>query len=153
MILTSQGIPFLSEGDELLRSKNGNTNSYNAEAPNIIHWNLRVANADVFDYFKNAIAIRKSHPAFRLASWEAVNRNITTSIPRSDVVVNDIQGTPSGDSWSEILVIYNSGPNFDYPLPAGAWSVAMERSQPVATERVVSGSITAEGTAVTIVHR
>jgi pullulanase len=153
IVLTSQGIPFLSEGDEFLRTKGGNANSYNTEAPNIIDWNLRVSNEDVFNYFKNALAIRKSHPAFRMASWEAVNRNISTSIPRSDVVVNDIKGGPSGDSWSESLVIYNSGANFDYQLPAGSWSVAMERSQPVQTDRVVSGSVTAEGTAVTILHR
>ncbi len=153
IILTSQGIPFLSEGDEFLRTKGGNTNSYNTETPNIIDWKMRVANEDVFNYFKNAIAIRKSHPALRMTSWEAVNRNISTSIPRSDVLVNDIKGTPSGDSWSEMLVIYNSGPNFNYQLPAGNWSVAMERSQPVQTERVVSGSVTAEGTAVTILHR
>jgi pullulanase len=68
-------------------------------------------------------------------------------------VVNDIKGTPSGDSWSEMLVIYNSGPDFDYQLPAGSWSVAMERSQPIQTDRVVTGSVTAEGTAVTILHR
>jgi len=153
MILTSQGVPFLSEGDEFLRTKGGNANSYNTEAPNIIDWNLRVANENVFNYFKNAIAIRKSHPAFRMASWEAVNRHISTSIPRNDVVVNDIQGMPFGDSWSEILVIDNSGPNFDYQLRAGNWKVAMERSQPMKTERVVSGTVTAEGTAVTVLHR
>jgi pullulanase len=153
ILLTSQGIPFLSEGDEFSRTKGGNTNSFNTEAPNIIDWSLRIANEDVFAYFKNAISLRRSHPAFRMTSWEAVNRNITTTIPRNDVVVDDIQGTPSGDPWSEILVIYNSGPNFDYQLPAGNWSVAMERSLPVQRERVVTGSITAEGTAATILHR
>lgn len=154
ILLTSQGIPFLSEGDEFLRTKSGNANSFNVEAPNIIDWNLRVSNADVYDYFKNAIAIRKSHPAFRMATWEAVSRNISTSNPRSDVLVNDIKGISSHDSWNEVLVIYNSGPNFDFQLPpTGSWSVAMEKSQPVQTERVVTGSITAEGTAVTVLHQ
>jgi pullulanase len=154
ILLTSQGIPFLSEGDEFLRTKGGNTNSFNTEAPNIIDWNLRAANDDVFNYFKNAIALRRAHPALRMTTWEGVNRNVTTTIPRSnDVIVDDIQGTSSGDPWPEILVIYNSGANFDYPLPAGNWSVAMERSLPMQTERVVTGSITAEGTAVTVLHR
>lgn len=153
IILTSQGIPFLSEGDEFLRTKGGNTNSYNVEAPNIIDWRLRVSNDDVYDYFKNTIAIRNSHTAFRMTSWEAVNHNVITSIPRSDVVVNDIKGSSSADPWNDILVIYNSGSNFDYQLPSGNWSVAMERSQPVQTGRVVSGTITAEGTAVTVLHR
>jgi hypothetical protein len=63
------------------------------------------------------------------------------------------QGTPSGDPWSEILVIYNSGANFDFPWPAGNWTVVMERSLPVPPARVATGSITAEGTAVTVLHR
>lgn len=153
IILTSQGIPFLSEGDEFLRTKSGNSNSFNLEGPNIIDWNLRAANSDVFSYFKDVIAMRKAHPAFRMTSWETVNRNIRTSIPRPDVVVNDISGASIGDSWSETLVIYNSGANFDFHLPAGNWKVAMERSQPVRTDQVVSGSLTAEGTAVTVLHR
>ncbi len=154
ILLTSQGIPFLSEGDEFLRTKGGSTNSYNTEAPNIIDWNLRIANDDIFNYFKSAISQRRAHPALHMTTWEAVNRNIATTIPRSnDVIVDDIQGTPAGDPWPEILVIYNSGANFDYPLPVGNWSVAMERSLPVQTERVVTGSITAEGTAVTVLHR
>jgi pullulanase len=153
ILMTSQGIPFLSEGDEFLRTKGGNTNSFNIEAPNIIDWNLLAANEDVFDYFKNAIALRRSHPALHMTSWEAVNRNIRTTIPRNDVVVDDIQGTPSGDPWSHILVIYNSGPNFDFPLPAGNWTVVMERSLPVQTPRMVTGTVTAEGTAVTVLHR
>ena len=89
-----------------------------------------------------------------MTTWEVVNRNITTTIQRSnDVIVDDIQGTQSGDPWPEILVIYNSGVNFDYSLPAGNWRVAMERSLPVQMERVVTGSITAGGTAVTVLHR
>ena len=153
ILMTSQGVPFLSEGDEFLRTKGGNTNSFNTEAPNIIDWNLLVAHEDVFDYFKNVVSLRKSHPALTMTSWEAVNRNISTTIPRNDVVVDDIQGTPSGDPWSEILVIYNSGANFDFPLPAGNWTVAMEQSLPAPPARVVTGSITAEGTAVTVLHR
>jgi pullulanase len=153
ILMTSQGVPFLSEGDEFLRTKGGNTNSFNTEAPNIIDWNLLVAHEDVFDYFKNVISLRKSHPALTMTSWEAVNRNISTTIPRNDVVVDDIQGTPSGDPWSEILVVYNSGANFDFPLPAGNWTVAMEQSLPAPPARVVTGSITAEGTAVTVLHR
>lgn len=153
IMLTSQGIPFLSEGDEFLRTKGGNANSYNIEAPNIIDWNLRLANEGIFNYFRNAIAIRKTHSTFRMTSWEAINQNINTSILRGDVVVNDIKGVQVGDSWSELIVLYNSGPNFDFPLPAGSWHVAMERSRPVVTERVVSGTVTAEGTAVTVLHR
>ena len=67
--------------------------------------------------------------------------------------MNDIKSAANGDSWKEVIVIYNSGNEFTFPLPAGTWLVAMEKSQPVDEERAVSGSVTAEGTAVTIVHQ
>jgi pullulanase len=153
IILTSQGVPFLSEGDEFLRTKGGNSNSFNVEAPNIINWNLRVTNADVYNYFKNVILIRKAHSAFRMTSWEGVNANIKTSVPRGDVLVNDINAAVAGDSWTEAFVIYVSGENFQFQLPAGTWQVDMERSQPANQERQVAGTVTAEGTAVTVLHR
>ena len=88
-----------------------------------------------------------------MTSWESVNRNITTSVPRGDVVVNDIKSADTGDPWSEIIVIYNSGNEFTFALPGGTWQVAIERSQAVDQERSVTGSVIAEGTAVTVVHR
>jgi pullulanase len=153
IILTSQGIPFLSEGDEFLRDKGGNSNSFNVEAPNVINWDLRVAHEDVFKYVKSAIALRRAHRALRMTSWEEVNSNIKTTVPRGDVLVNDINAAASGDSWKEILVIYNSGDNFQFQLPAGSWQVVMEQPQSVGQERTVTGSVTAEGTAVTVLHR
>ncbi len=153
IIFTSQGIPFISEGDEFLRDKGGNANSFDVAAPNIINWNLRVAHEDVFNYVKNVVALRRAHRAFRMTSWEEVNRNIKTTLPRSEVLVNDIKAATSGDSWNEILVIYNSGADFQFQLPAGTWQVAMERSQPVDQERAVTGFVVAEGTAVTVLHR
>ena len=98
--------------DEFLRTKNGNANSFNVEAPNILKWDLRVDHEDVFNYFKSAIALRRAHRAFRLASWEEVNANVRNSIPRGDVLVNDITPVGSETSWRRVLVIYNSGNNF-----------------------------------------
>ena len=129
-------------------------NSFDAKDPvNTIHWGLRVQHEDVYNYFKKTIVLRRTHPGLRMTSWEAVNRNITSSVPRGDVVVNDIKSGESGDAWKEMIVIYNSGNEFTFSLPGGTWLVAMERSQPVDQERSVTGSVTAEGTAVTVVHQ
>ena len=137
-----------------LKDQGKAANSFNVPDPvNTIHWDLRVQHEDVYNYFKKTIALRRAHPAFRLTSWEAVNCDITTSVPRSDVVVNDIKSAESEDVWKETIVIYNSGNEFKFSLPGGNWLVAMERSQPVDQERSVTGSVTAEGTAVTVVHQ
>jgi pullulanase/glycogen debranching enzyme len=86
IILTSQGIPLISEGDEFLRDKDSLTdrekaaNSYNVSDPvNTIHWGLRVQHEDIYNYFKKTIALRRAHPGFRLTSWEAVNRDFRSA--------------------------------------------------------------------------
>ncbi|MCA0899549.1 hypothetical protein [Microbulbifer agarilyticus] len=59
-----------------------------------------------------------------------------------------------GDSWSGIIVIYNSVDNYTHSLPAGEWKVAMKKSDPAAGNgRVVSGSVVLEGTAMTMLYR
>lgn len=154
IVLTSQGIPFMSEGDEFLRDKQGDHNSYQSpDSVNMVRWDLRVQNDDVYSYFRSTIALRRAHPAFRMTSWTAVNQNITTTVPRNGVVVNLIKGAANGDPWGDTIVIYNSADNYEYTLPAGPWQVAMEKSAPVEHERTVTGTIVAEGTAVTVLHR
>ncbi|MFC6977940.1 hypothetical protein [Microbulbifer taiwanensis] len=155
IVLTSQGIPFLHGGVELMRDKQEDHNSYQSpDAINQYYWQWKIDNADVFAYYRDAIALRRAHPAFRLTSWDAINQHMTSSRPRYGVVVNRIDGAAVGDSWSEIIVIYNSADNYTHSLPAGDWKVAMEKSDPAAGNgRVVSGSVVAEGTAVTVLYR
>lgn len=155
IILTSQGIPFLHAGDEMLRTKMCDKNSFeSADSVNAINWQWKIDNADVVDYHKQAISLRKAHPGFRMTTWDQINGNIKTDETlHSGVVVNRINGQANGDDWKDIIVIYNSADNYEYPLPSGTWKVAMEKSDPKASkERPVTGKIIAEGTAVTILH-
>ena len=156
IILTSQGIPFLEAGDEMLRDKQRNKNSYDApDSVNAIRWQLKIDNADVFDYHRQVIALRRSHPGFRMTSWDQINSNCETNDAlRYGVVVNRINAQANGDGWQDIIVIYNSADNYEYALPDGTWFVAMEGSDPTAgKDRAVTGKVTAEGTAVTVLHR
>lgn len=155
VVLTSQGIPFLHGGVELMRDKQGVHNSYNAgDGVNKYQWQWKVDNNDIFSYYAGVIAMRNAHPGFRMNTWNEVNNNVTTTRPRYGVVVNRINGAANGDSWSDIIVIYNSADNYTYSLPSGTWKVAMESGNgPSATHRNVSGSITAQGTAVTVLYK
>ena len=48
---------------------------------------------------------------------------------------------------------HNSADNYDYAPPDGTWFVAMEKSDPAAgKDRPVTGKVTAESTAVTVLH-
>jgi pullulanase len=156
IILTSQGIPFLHAGDEMLREKKRIRDTGDAaDSINEIRWNLKVDNADVVDYYKQVIALRKNHPGFRMTSWGQINGNIETQDTLSNgVLVNKINAQANRDGWQKIIVIYNSANNYEYTLPPGNWFVAMEKSDPKAgNDRPVSGTVTAEGTAVTVLHQ
>ena len=66
-VFTSQGVPFIFAGDEMMRDKKGVHNSYNSpDSINTIDWKNKTAHKDVFEYVKGLIAMRKAHPAFRM---------------------------------------------------------------------------------------
>lgn len=155
IILTSQGIPLLHAGEEMMRDKQGEHDSYNKpDAINKIRWSWKVDSEDVFKYYQQVVAIRRAHPGFRLNSWQEITQNVQTSSPRYGLIVNRINASVNGDSWPEIIAIYNSADNYQFPLPPGKWRVAMEKSDPAAGNgRQVEGGVTAEGTAVTVLYR
>ncbi|MGL4205387.1 MAG: hypothetical protein ACRCRW_04565, partial [Aeromonadaceae bacterium] len=140
---------------EIMRDKDGDKNSFKSpDSVNQFDWSMKASNADIFNYYRDVIAVRKANPALRLTTWEAINQNVTTTTPAAGVVVNYIKsGNNNGTSWPETVVIMNSGNNFTYSLPGGNWAVAMEKSTPLASPRSVSGSIVAEGTAVTVAYQ
>ncbi|GAA5218288.1 hypothetical protein GCM10025776_27050 [Corallincola platygyrae] len=155
IVLTSQGIPFLHGGVEIMRDKQEDHNSYRSpDSINQYYWQWKQDNADIFAYYQDVIAMRNAHPGFRLTSWDAINNDVRSERPRYGVLVNRISAGYHGDSWKEIIVIYNSSDNYTYNLPAGTWRVAMEKSDPAAGNgRQVTGSIVAEGTAVTVLYQ
>ncbi len=155
IVLTSQGIPFLHGGVEMMRDKQEDHNSYKSpDSINQYYWDWKIDNADILEYYKDVIALRNTHPGFRLNTWQEVNDNVVSNRPRYGVLVNHINAAANGDSWSDIIVIYNSADDYTYTLPAGDWKVAMEKSDPTAGNgRVVSSVVVAEGTAVTVLYK
>ncbi len=155
IVLTSQGIPFLHGGVEMLRDKQGNHNSYNAsDEVNKVRWHWKKDNADIFNYYKDVIALRKAHKGFRMNSWDEITNNVHTYEYAPDVVVSEINAAANGDTWNRMIVIYHAGGNFHFPLPSGNWYVAMEKSDPAqGNGRAVSGSLLIEGTAVTVLYQ
>ncbi len=65
VILTSQGINFMLAGEEFLRTKGGNHNSYNASYfVNELDWGLKVQNIEMFKNYKKLIALHTSTDLF-----------------------------------------------------------------------------------------
>lgn len=108
IMITSQGIPFLHAGDEILRSKYGDHNSYRSgDAVNALRWSNKARFRPVFDYYCGLLRLRKEHVAFKMAHREQVERHLKVLSCGHGVVAYLLEGTEVKDSWNQILIIYN----------------------------------------------
>ena len=63
LLFLSNGTPMFRAGDEFLNTQFGNNNPYNQDnETGWLDWKQLQANGDIFRFFKNMIAFRKSHP-------------------------------------------------------------------------------------------
>lgn len=108
-VLTSQGIPFIFCGEEVMRDKKGVHNSFcSPDSINAIDWSLKAKNKAVFDYYATMIALRKAHPAFHMGSAELVRENLRFHDVAEDcVVAYSLNGEAVNDSWGHIEVVLN----------------------------------------------
>ncbi len=140
LLFTAQGVPFLHGGEEFARTKQGNHNSYNApDAINEVDWSLKERHADLFNYVRDLIALRKAHPIFRIrakeqiAAWLEVHK---TADPNTIMLTLD--GTAQADeSWKHVCVLANAAgaANADFALPPGHWYIAFDHNGAVAEPR------------------
>ncbi len=109
-VFTSQGVPFILAGEEVMRDKKGVHNSYNSpDSVNVIDWHRKFTYHNVFTYYRDLIALRRAHPAFRLGSADAVRKHLEfLDVPDSGVVAFRLKDHAGGDVWENIIVILNA---------------------------------------------
>lgn len=138
MVLLSRGMPFIQLGQEFLRSKNGNSNSYNAgDKDNALDWNRATEKSDSVNYFKGLLKLRKSIKSLRDFDYATINKNMKM-----------IAGTPDGviaytlnDANKQYVVVFNANnAETQVKIPAGKYSalVADGKVNDVAQEANVS---------------
>ena len=146
LVLTSQGIPFLHSGQEMLRTKGGDENSYNKpDSVNKIRWQWKVDHRDVFEYYRGLIALRKAHPIFRMKTRQEVIENLKffddhlgLTVPPRCVAYQLTRGA-SGDIWEKVLVLFNADEQErQFTLPQGRWVVVVDEDE-AGSEPVRSG--------------
>lgn len=110
VVFTSQAIPFIYAGEEVLRDKKGVHNSY--ESPdhiNAIDWKQKATYKDVFTYYKDLIQLRKNHPAFRLGDADLVRRHLEfLSVEGDNLIAFRLKDHANGDEWQDIVVAFNA---------------------------------------------
>ena len=126
IVFTSQGVPFMFTGEEIFRDKKGVHNSYcSPDEINAIDWSLKHSNREQFDYYRNLIQLRKSHPAFRLATAEEVCKHLQfiENTPEQ-VVAYTLNANAGGDEWNQIVVAFNgSDQSAEIEIPEGNWMI------------------------------
>jgi len=130
IVLTSQGIAFIHAGEELLRTKKGHENSYNLpDAINAMNWNRKVKHADVYEYYRGLIEVRKNHPAMRMRNADSIRRNLAF-LPMpvdSGMVGYCIHGVESGDKAEWLVIIFNATAKPQLvELPESGWKVIVD---------------------------
>jgi pullulanase len=126
--LTAQGVPFIHAGDEFLRSKNLNSNSYNDNDPRVnpIDWSLKTKHREVFDYYRGLIALRRAHPAFRMTDKAQVDKALEFApVAPTNVVEYVLKNHANGDDWKTILAIYNGNPEPKDLTVTGDWAIVV----------------------------
>ena len=138
--MTSQGIPFIHAGEEMLREKieaDGSRceNSYNAsDAVNSIKWDklLNETYAKNSEYYQGLIAFRKAHPALSLSTSAGVGSKVVEINTENRLVsfridggVNQSVGEDGLENEAEsIFLIFNANNDAKtVDLPEGSWRV------------------------------
>ena len=153
IIYTSQGVPFMLSGEEMLRSKpiegtegEYSHNSYNLnDYTNSMKWDTLADEkiADMTEYYRGLIEFRKAHGGLRMATTTDIQENLHfMDMEQANVVAYTIDNSPNGEIADKIMVVYNGNADAtEITLPEGAWDICINGQQ-AGTEVLA----TAEGT-------
>ncbi len=115
LLFTAQGTPFFHAGNEFLRDKKGQHNTYNAPfSVNAIDWKNKVKYIEFYNYVKGLIQLRKTYDCFRLKSADDIKRNVHF-IEDTDFVEAFKDGivyiikNDNGDDFDCMLIAHNPG--------------------------------------------
>lgn len=168
VIFMSEGINFILNGDELLRSKplldkvtgeilpgQFSHNSYNLpDKSNSIKWNLKVENHDVFEAYKAMIAIATSQSLFHFDN-AADCANYTNVYKNAKVIQNKItKANEALGQWDSAMVIFTSATANNTTVNVdGNWKVGYAYNTDLALDQTVSGSLTLGKYSVVILYQ
>ena len=123
IIMLGKGTPFFLAGEEMLRTKEGDSNSYaSSDEVNNIAWDALVPGSpelEMRDFYAKLIAFRKE------------NAFLTQADVRSNVIIaNAIEVLWSVDGETVALAVINPGQGrINYNFPAGEWDALLKDEQ------------------------
>ncbi len=128
IVMTSQGIPFIYGGDEFLRTKFGDHNTYKSpDYVNMFRWGNKDKFLEVTKYYQGLIKLRKEHPAFRMNDVELIKKHLVFLEVDDKFIVFKLRLHANQDEWKDIVVAYNANEKahkLDLP-EAESWNVVV----------------------------
>lgn len=167
-VYTGQGIAFMLAGEEMLRNKPTtkrnsydnrpnpyktdsehyfSDNSYKSpDSTNAIDWNLLDENADMIDYYKVLIALKKSWPQFQLSTKEQIDSCVTVSeavvdakgritFSNQDGIISYAIKDPNSNEYA-VVILNNSEKSANVSVPKGKYDVYINGSKASATQKL-----------------
>ena len=125
-VYTSQGIPFIFNGEELYRHKQGVKNSYNQpDEINAIDWSYKTRYNDLVKYYSALAEIRHAHPGFCLGDADLVREKLQfIDVADPCVVAFRISALEGIDPAKSLTVVLNgSKKTVNVEIPEGKYIV------------------------------
>ena len=156
----SQGVPMLSQGDEMGRTQRGNNNAYCQDnETSWVDWELSPRNRELLEYTRSLFDLRRRHGALRSRRfhtpdelvWLASDGGVLVHDPR-DQFHGQAFGLllPSGEAGTEageesLLLLVNGGEadvEFVLPRPreTGGWVAQLDTASPWGSARLAAVS-------------
>lgn len=153
IVMLSQGTPFMQAGEEMLRSKGGDENSYkSSDSVNNLDWEKLSADSQeyqMFLFYKGLIALRKSSELFTSDSSDIIHTFDVNSATGAMTI-----SYSSADIAEKAVVVLNPASSpMTVTLPSGNWKMLSDgTTSGTESLKECSGTITvpAIGTAVFI---
>ena len=119
VVLISKGTPFWLAGEEMLRTKNGDENSYkSSDEVNNIKWDVLKEGSDEYEmseYYRGLIELRKSHDWIR-------NADVTGELLQNNALMATyaVDGSTAG-----IAYVNPASGAMSVTLPEGEWTILL----------------------------
>ena len=155
-VFTSQGVPFMLSGEEMLRDKKGVHNSFNSpDSINRLDWNNLKVYPQVFKYYSGLIHLRKAHPAFHMGNADLVRRHLEFLPTQDCLVAFCLKNHAGGDRWNDIYVVLNANKELrTVKIPKGKYTIVCANGEVNETGlgEMEGGEVMVDGQSALILH-
>lgn len=124
-LLTSQGVPMISHGDELCRTQQGNNNTYCQDNElSWVNWDLDEAQLDMHAFVQQVIKLRHDHPVFRRRRFFMGDAGRGGESERGDIMWfannGEVMEDEDWDTWfARSVMVYLNGERIAEPNARG----------------------------------